>query len=167
MTKYSDPDLREYGCDPIPWRRVYGFAQNSQILDKRFLVGSIVVILIWFFAPGNALHLSTWTTTSPMRYFVIIFGYVPILILFVGGELERNDKLGKFTFIKYPIFVLGLVLLGVWGILIGSEITKNLSNIFSNPVSILMAIIILPLAIIGVIKWKIRKSGPNDPPPTV
>ena len=34
----ADSDLREYGCDPVPWRRVYGFAQNSQILDHAFFV---------------------------------------------------------------------------------------------------------------------------------
>ncbi len=51
----ADPDLREYGCDPVPWRRVYGFAQNSQILDRAFLYTSIVIILIWNFAPGKSL----------------------------------------------------------------------------------------------------------------
>jgi hypothetical protein len=118
------------------------------------------MILVWFFAPGNMLHLSTWTTTSPMSYFVTAFGYVPILILFIGGELERRGKLGKFIFIKYPIFGLGVILLGVWGVLIGKDILTNMSGIFSNPVSILMAVIIIPLAIIGVIKWKSRKSDP-------
>ncbi len=157
LVNKADSDLREYGCEPIPWRRVYGFAQNSQILDRSFLVGSIAVILIWFFAPGNVLHLSTWTTT-PMNYLVIAFGYIPILVLFVGGELERRGKLGKFTFGKYPIFGLGIILLGVWGLLIRNNIATNLSDIFSNPVSILMAVIIIPLAIIGVIKWKTRKS---------
>lgn len=166
LVNKADSDLREYGCDPIPWRRVYGFAQNSQILDKSFLVGSIVVILIWFFAPGNALHLSTWTTTLPMNYFVAVFGYFPVLALFVGGELERNGKLGKFTFIKYPIFGLGIVLLVVWGFMIQSEILANLVNIFSNPISILMAVIIVPLAIVGIIKWKIHK-GTSDKPAMV
>lgn len=166
LVKKADPDLQEDQCRPVPWRRVYGFAQNSQILDKSFLVGSVVVILVWFFAPGNALHLTMWTGTPHMNYFEVGFGFVAIVTLFIAGEIDRKDtgpRLGKFTVIKYPLFGLGIIFLGIWGILMGKDIDKNLADVFSNPISILMTVIVIPLAIIGVIKWKIYKSNSDNP----
>jgi hypothetical protein len=158
----ADPDLREDQCRPIPWRRVYGFAQNSQLLDRGFLFGSIVVILIWFFAPGNTLHLAIWSTTPTMNYLVIGIGYAAVGTLFAAGELERRDRpqrTVKSKFIKYPIFGLGLALLAIWGILYGNEMMKNLISTFANPVSILMGIIIIPLVIITLIKLKTRNGN--------
>ena len=157
----ADSDLREYGCEPIPWRRVYGFGQNSQILDKSFLVGSVIVILIWFFAPGNALHMSVFTDTPIMNYFLVGFGFAPVLVLFGAGELDRRGhrpSLGKFTFLKYPIFGTGIVLLVVWVILLGNSISQNIATIFYNPTSILIAGIIIPLAILAIVRIKTRNG---------
>jgi hypothetical protein len=160
LVNKADPDLREYGCDPIPWRRVYGFAQNSQMLDKGFLFGSIAVILIWFFAPGNALHLSTWSSYPMMDYGTILVGFFAIAVLFFAGEMDRRDKtprFGKLNVIKYPMFFLGLGLFGYWGFLFANQISKNLMIVFSNPVAIIMGVILVPLVIIGMIKWKTSK----------
>jgi hypothetical protein len=157
----ADPDLREYGCEPIPWRRVYGFGQNSQILDKSFLVGSVIVILIWFFAPGNALHVSLFTGTPIMNYFLVGFGFLPVLVLFGAGELDRRGHaplLGRLSFLKYPIFGAGIVLLIVWLILLGNSITENIATIFYNPAAIIIAGIIIPLAIFGIVKIKTRNG---------
>lgn len=167
LVNKADPDLREYGCDPIPWRRVYGFAQNSQMLDRGFLFGSIAVILIWFFAPGNALHLSTWSSFPAVDYGTTLVGFGAIAILFFAGEMDRRDKtprFGKINVIKYPMFVIGLGLFGYWGFLFANKIGNNLVIIFSNPIAIIMGIILVPLVIIGMIKWK---TGKNNTPAVV
>ena len=143
LVEKADPDLREYGCDPVPWRRVYGFAQNSQILDRGFLFGSIVIILIWNFAPGNNFHLLTWSTTPANYYLLISFAYASVITLFVAGELDRHDKsrsqkVQRFNFIKYPIFGFGVILFGFWLLLFWPEIKINLFNIVSNPIAFSM-----------------------------
>lgn len=178
----ADPDLREYGCDPVPWRRVYGFAQNSQILDRGFLYGSIVTILIWHFAPGNNLHLISWSTI-PMSYYLVIFvGYGSVLTLFVAGELDRRDKspsrklkiaeeldqsdkspsrkLRKMDFIKYVIFAFGLILFSIWLILFRNEIITNIQNVLSNPIAFSMYATIVPAAIALMILQKSKGKGP-------
>lgn len=166
LAKKADPDLRpsydDNECRPVPWRRVYGFAQNSQILDRSFLVGSIAIILVWFFAPGNTFHIGTWIGVPSGSYTVIGVGFVAILVLFFAGEIDRrghSPKLGRFNFAKYPIFVSGIILLGVWGALMVDDIERNIRTIFfSNPISVIMVVIIVPLAIFGVIKWKTRRG---------
>src|SRR5262249_23071701 len=115
LVEKADPDLREYGCDPVPWRRVYGFGQNSQILDRGFLYGSIVLVLIWNFAPGNNSHLLTWSTVPANFYLLISVAYASVITLFVAGEIDRRDKarspkLQRSDFIKYPIFGVGVIL---------------------------------------------------------
>ena len=162
LVNKADPDLREYGCDPIPWRRVYGFAQNSQMLDRGFLFGSITVILIWFFAPGNTLHLSTWSSFPAVDYDTTLVGFGAIAVLFFAGEMDRRDKtprFGKINVIKYPMFIIGLGLFGYWGFLFANKIGNNLTVIFSNPIAIIMGMILVPLVIVGMIKWKTGKSG--------
>lgn len=159
LVEKADPDLREYGCDPVPWRRVYGFSQNSQLLDKGFLIGSIIVILIWTFAPGNYLHFTMWTNLPTMSYYQIGIGYAAVGTLFVAGEIDRRNKkprFGRSKVMKYPIFGLGLALIGIWAIMIWMQMQHNLTIIFHNPVSILMGIIIIPIAIFILLKLKTR-----------
>ena len=157
----ADEDLREYGCEPIPWRRVYGFGQNSQILDKSFLIGSVIIILVWFFAPGNALHLSVFAGTPIVSYYLVGFGFIPVLVLFGAGELDRRGHtpaLGRFTFLKYPIFGAGILLLAIWLVLMRNSIIQNIETIFYNPAAILIAGIIIPLAILSIVKIKTRND---------
>jgi hypothetical protein len=163
----ADIDLRErvYGCHPVPWRRVYGFAQNSQILDRAFLYGSIVTILIWHFAPGNNLHLLSWSSIPARYYLVISVAYASVLTLFVAGELDRHNKfasqkLKRFNFIKYVIFVFGLILFSTWVFLFRNEIYANLLSVASNPVALSMEAIMVPVVVILLILQKTRGKGP-------
>jgi hypothetical protein len=162
LVNKADPDLREYGCDPVPWRRVYGFAQNSQLLDKGFLCGSILVILIWIFIPASK-HFTVLVTSTTANYVGLVMGLFAVGMLFLSGELDRKDKtprLGKLNFIKYIIFALGLVLLGIWIVLSLNDIMKNIMTIFADPLSIFVGIITIPIVIILIIKAKTR-SGRN------
>jgi LexA-binding, inner membrane-associated putative hydrolase len=165
LIEKADPDLREYGCRPVPWRRVYGFAQNSQILDRGFLYGSIVIILIWHFAPGNNLHLLNWSNIPAKYYLIISVAYASVMVLFFAGELDRHDKipskkLKRFNFIKYLIFPFGLILFSIWIILFRDEIITNLRNIFSNPVAFSIEAIVVPLVIILMIIQKTKGKPP-------
>lgn len=161
----ADPDLREYGCDPVPWRRVYGFAQNSQILDRGFLYGSIVVILIWNLAPGSNFHLLTWSSIPANYYLLISIAYASVITLFVAGELDRHDKsrspkVQRFNFIKYPIFGFGVILFGFWLMLFWPEIKINLLIIVSNPIAFSMEAILVPVTLVLMIIQKTRGKSP-------
>lgn len=164
LAKKADPDLQGHydDCRPIPWRRVYGFAQNGQILDRSFLVGSIAVILIWLFAPDNTFHLGILSGIPSANYAVIGVGFVAIVTLFIAGELDRRghgQRLGKFNRVKYPIFGLGIMLLVIWGMLMAKDIENNaMTIILSNPVSLVMVMIIVPIAVFGVVKWKTMRG---------
>jgi hypothetical protein len=161
LVEYADPDLREQEGKPVPWRRVYGFAQNSHLLDRGFLFGSILVMLIWLFAPSGASQLNFILTSPVADYYVWGVGLASVVVLFLAGELDRRDKplrLGKFNFIKYPLFALGLALLATWIVLYSKEITANLTSIFSYPVSVVLGIILIPLLSFAIIRWQ-TKNG--------
>ena len=105
--------------------------------------------------------MSVFTDTPIMNYFLVGFGFAPVLVLFGAGELDRRGhrpSLGKFTFLKYPIFGTGIVLLVVWVILLGNSISQNIATIFYNPTSILIAGIIIPLAILAIVRIKTRNG---------
>jgi LexA-binding, inner membrane-associated putative hydrolase len=166
----ADPDLREYGCDPVPWRRVYGFAQNSQILDRGFLYTSIIVILVWNFAPGNMVHLLSWSTASSSYYTMILVAYASVASLFIAGELDRHDKFRspkvprtnlRTNLLKYPIFGIGLVLFSIWLVLFRDQILTNIFlNILSNPLALSMEIVLVPLVLALMIIQKTRGKEP-------
>ena len=61
-------------------------------LDRGFLYGSIVLILIWNFAPGNYFHLLAWSTIPANYNLMILIAYTSVVTLFVAGELDRHDK---------------------------------------------------------------------------
>ena len=161
LTKKADADLQNDECSPLPWRRVYGFAVNSQILDRCFLVGSVGVILIWYLAPGNMPHLLKYVDSPPTDYISVSVGIAAILTLFFSGELVRKalgPKLERFARAKYPILAAGLILLGVWSILIAKDVERNVSSVFSNPVAVAMFIVLIPITIFAVVKWKTRRG---------
>lgn len=162
----ADPDLREYGCDPVPWRRVYGFAQNSKILDRAFLYTSIVIILVWNFAPGNYVHLLSWTFASTGYYVMILIAYIFVATLFIAGELDRHSEIHphkniKFDFIKYPIFGIGLMLFIIWIVLFREQILQNIFlNVLSNPIALGLEVIAAPLVILFMVKQKTKDNKP-------
>lgn len=112
----ADPDLRE-GTKPVPWRRVYGFAQNSHLLDRGFLFGSLAILAIWLVYPiglEHARQVSEYVKSSGALWPV---GYAAVAALFIAGETQRRDKLPRLPQLKpiqVPLFALGIALLLVW-----------------------------------------------------
>ncbi len=154
----ADPDLRE-GTQPVPWRRVYGFAQNSHLLDKGFLFGSLAVIAIWLVYPLWFIHargLSEFIESQGAIWYV---GYAAVFILFAAGETQRRDKLPKLPQLKpiqVPLFVLGLAVLVIWGVLFKSEMLANLENIVADPIPLLAGIVAVPLVAFILVRYYTR-----------
>ena len=154
----ADPDLRE-GTQPVPWRRVYGFAQNSHLLDKGFLFGSLAVIAIWLVYPLWLVHAGSLSEFIESQGAIWYVGYAAVLILFAAGETQRRDKLPKLPQLKpiqAPLFVLGLVLLVIWGILFKSEMLANLENIVADPIPLLAGIVAIPLVAFILVRYYTR-----------
>jgi hypothetical protein len=156
LVEHAELDLRGEG--PSPWRRVYGPAQNSHLLDRGFLYCSIAIIVLWIFLPDGS-NLDLLLSYPLTSYLICVFGFVSVAILFLAGELDRIDKplrVPKFNFIKKPIFVLGIILFVVWLVLYRVEILANLENIFSNLIPILLGALIIFLVSLAVIRWQTR-----------
>jgi len=164
LIRFAEPDLRQTGPDPVPWRRVYGFALNSNLLDRGFLLGSALMILIWLFVPtmsGTFPNLGSILSTPSRVYQVWTIGLIAIGILFLAGELDRKDqkpKLGGLNFLKIPIFVFGLALLAYWVLLNGATFGSNVQSVFTQPLALVAAIVLLPLLAFILIRWKTKRG---------
>jgi hypothetical protein len=156
--EYIELDIREEG--PVPWRRTYGPAQNSSLLDRGFLFGSIAVIFIWLFVPDNA-HFNLLLNQPITNYVSYIIGYISVAILFTAGELDRKDKplrLGRANFVKYPIFGAGIILLCYWLALFWPQLVANFESILTNWISVFLGVIVVVVVSLAVIKWQTRDS---------
>jgi len=124
----ADPDLREEGSRPVPWRRIYGFALNGRLIDHWFLFGSLSLIGVWLSAnwPMNLQSMSSYMAGETTW----IVGYVAIALIFISGDLDRHDQYPaypKLTPIKYPLIVVGLMALSFWIYLNLDRIVINVS----------------------------------------
>lgn len=158
----ADPDLREVGDRPVPWRRTYGPALNAQLLDQGFLIGSIAVTLIWLFLPANA-KLTSLSTFFTNNWVLFITGYGFIALMFTAGELDRQDraqplKIPALAFLKIPLLIAGMVLGGYSIFLAQAEILKNLESVSRYWFSILLAVVVAALISLILIKWHTRSK---------
>ena len=155
----ADKDLREPGDRPMPWRRVYGFAQNSHLLDRGFLFGSSVVILVWILWPPNLSHIIGFYNFLESSEPVWQVGYAAVFLLFAAGETQRRDKVPRLPFLKplqIPMFIGGLLLLAAWFELFSDQIYTNIQKIFMDPVPVLAAAIAVPFTAFVVIRFYTR-----------
>ncbi len=155
----ADPDLRE-GDQPVSWRRVYGFAQNSHLLDRGFLFGSLSIIIIWLTYPLNPVHvqeMSDFIKSSSGATWIV--GYLAVGLLFAAGETQRRDKLPKLPQLKpiqYPLLIGGIVLLIGWAYLFQSEILSNVAGIIVDPLPIIAGAITIPVVSYLLVKYYTR-----------
>ncbi len=159
IIEHADVDLREN--HPVPWRRVYGFAQNSHLLDRGFLFCSLVVILIWFAAPMTFARFMLFGNFFQTNWLVWLLGYLSVVVLFAAGETQRRDvpaKLPQLKPIQLPLLIAGIILLVSWLVVYGSQILSNLMNIFAAPLPIVLGVILVPITAVLVLLWQIRKG---------
>lgn len=162
LVEHADADLQG-APGPVPWRRVYGFAQNGHLLDRGFLFGSTAIILLWFIQPLNATRLTTTINYLLSNLIFWIPAYGSIATLFVAGELDRRDKqhpslqgIPHLNHVKVALFILGLVGFGFWLGLTRAQIQSNWRIIFADPVSLVVGAIMIVLVATGVIVWQTR-----------
>jgi hypothetical protein len=152
----ADKDLSE--SEPCPWRRTYGPALNSSLLDRVFLFGSMVIVFVWLLVPDGS-HIALF---SNFQFTIYILGYFSLFIIYIAGELDRRDRdkplIPGLSFLKKPLLAVGIFLFGYWLFLFWSEIHVNLDAIFSNWISILLAGVLVALASLILIKWQTRKG---------
>ena len=154
----ADPDLRE-GDQPVPWRRVYGFAQNSHLLDRGFLFGSLTVIAIWLAYPLGLQHAHQMSEFIESGGRIWPIGYVAISILFIAGETQRRDKLPKIPQLKpvqVPLLAIGIALFLIWGILFLPETISNIQSIIADPIPVITGTLTIPLVAFILVKYYTR-----------
>lgn len=159
LVNLADTDLRELGPDPVPWRRVYGFAQNSHLLDRGFLFGSLALALIWLATPITSPRAGSLKTYIISNWTLMVPEFLWVGLFYGSGELDRYYKSKNLTtpqILKLPLLVLGGIAGIYWGWLIRAAITVNLNAIFADPLSLLAALIIIPLVCVLVILWQTR-----------
>lgn len=167
VIEYAEPDLPE---PESPWRRVYGPALNSNLLDRGFLCGAIVLIIVWMLT--QYFSNSTLLVDNLSKCVSLSAAYFSIIALFIGGELDRRDQeapfgktqldpLRKLSFLKVPLLILGGFLAVLWLILYRIEILANLELISSNWIPILVTGLLLTVTSIAIVKGYTRKSQPH------
>jgi hypothetical protein len=162
LLEMADPDLREPGDRPVPWRRTYGPALNGKLLDQGFLIGSIAITLIWLFLPGIA-NLANLPTFFANHWALFIAGYGSIALMFGAGELDRRDrkqpvKMPALSFLKIPLLIGGMAFGGYSIFLAQSELTRNLEGVGHYWFSIFLAVIVAALVSLILIKWHTRSK---------
>lgn len=167
----ADPDLRISGGDPTPWRRTYGFALNSCLLDRGFLFGSIALAIIWLAMSGinhSDLFAKPWTFYYPFIAGFAFFGFV-----YFAGELDRRDRKEPLKVIpktmirhnnifKKPLFIAGIGSFGIWIFLYRLEIWDNIRTLFNSWQLLVLgatAIAILSLIMIKIEQEAKRKEA--------
>ena len=160
LTEASDPDLREVGDKPVPWRRVYGFAQNSQILDRGFLFGSTAIILVWLFIPDFT-GFAVLGAYLSLNWLLWLLGYGSILTLYAAGEMDRRDKtprLARMEILKKPALLIGIIAFVAWLLDASPIITANVSEIFARPIPLLTGAAAILASSYFVLLYKKRKT---------
>ena len=158
VIEFAEPDLPE---PESPWRRVYGPALNSNLLDRGFLLGSLGIIIVLILA--QYLSNSSLLIDNFSECVLLLIAYFSIIALFIGGELDRRDQeapfgkkqldpLRKFSFLKVPLVILGGFLAVLWLILYRGEIWANLNVISSQWIVILVLGLVLTATSILTVK---------------
>ena len=157
--EYPEPDLPE---PEAPWRRVYGPALNSSLLDRGFLCGSIVLILVWLLIPDFS-NLALWLNHPLEYYYPYLVVLLGIVVLFASGELDRRDRdkpyrIPQLRILKIPLLIAGILLFVAGFALLWREIWANLEMIRSNWIPLLVGGLLVALTSFAVVKWQTRKS---------
>jgi hypothetical protein len=166
IVEKADPDLRIPGEEPTPWRRVYGFALNSCLLDRGFLISSLALVIIWLAMPG--LHNYSIFDKPWTFYYPFIAGFVFFGLIYLAGELDRRDRKKPLRVIpkamirhrnvfKKPLFISGIISFGVWIFLYRLKIFDNL-KVIANEWKLLVFGAIA-IAILSVILVKIEQRA--------
>jgi hypothetical protein len=172
LVKLADPDLREPDKQPVPWRRVYGFARNSRLLDRGFLFGSIVLVVLWLLDPADSGNVSASMSSNP-RLLGVVAGYAGVALLFASGEtqssLERAkakqgqagkpDPASRLSGLKpaqWPLLIIGFALLAVPVVLNAGGFVQGAESLLSDPFLLVAGAAAVFVVGFAVVKWETR-----------
>lgn len=173
IVEHADPDLQEPDDKPTPWRRVYGPALNSCLLDRGFLFGSLIIAVIWLVTPDFS-HLAVFSQPLSFYYpFLAAFAFFGLVYL--SGELDRRDRKEPLKIIpktmtknkgilKKPIFAVGTAFLGVWLVLFRIEIWANLELVFANWFAIVIGLVAVLFVALVLIRLEMATNKKKSIP---
>jgi LexA-binding, inner membrane-associated putative hydrolase len=172
LVKLADNDLQEPDPHPVPWRRVYGFAQNSHLLDKGFLFGSIALAILWLLNPVNSSIVASFSASIKVQWGIGV-GYLALAVLFISGETQSSvererakmgleskpDPMARLRALKpvqLPLLIMGFALLALSIAVTSSTIIGNIETSLSDLPFLFAAIATVLLVGLFVVKWQIR-----------
>jgi LexA-binding, inner membrane-associated putative hydrolase len=173
IIEYADPDLQEPDNQPTPWRRVYGPALNGCLLDRGFLVGSILIAIVWILTPDFS-RVAVFKESISF-YVPFIAGFAFFAMVYLSGELDRRDRKEPLKVIpkamikhrdvfKKPIFAVGVVFLLVWLVLYRQQIWANLESLSANWISLAFGVASVALVSVLVLKLGIAEGKKKGEP---
>ncbi len=154
----EDPEDADTG-PAIPWRRVYGPAQNSMILDRIFLIGSLIAVGVWFGFNANS-DWSGLTNRLAMTgtHWILFAGFA---VLLLSGALLRDRTSNVLTTsLRVITAALGIAIILLWGFYASAEIAANVEAVASNWLSITIGAVLIALGSWAVVEWHARKYKP-------
>ncbi len=160
MVNKADQDLREIGPDPVPWRRVYGFAQNGHMLDRGFLFCSTAVLLVWVLRSPNISNFALLLNGFVFNW--LFLGYLGVGALFASGETDRRDRTPRLAFLKpvrWPLLILGTGLFFSWVALSWLSILRNIDGVLTDPLAVLLYVSAVVLAAVAAVLWERSRGG--------
>jgi hypothetical protein len=169
LVKLADPDLQEAADRPVPWRRVYGFAQNSHLLDRGFLFGSFALVALWVLTVWGSK--TAWVFGFGWR--AVVLAYAAVVALYASGETQSSqerarEKLGqaqapvvksRLAFlrpIQVPLLLVGLGLFAISGILDLGGVAQYEAAIVPDPTASLAGVAVIIAVAVIVVKWQTR-----------
>jgi hypothetical protein len=156
-----NPNVRRPGDCPVPWRRTYGPALNSQLLDRGFCFGSLAIILVWLFVSSGGTHLAVLWAPLAQNYALYLAGYGSVAMIFASGELDRRTRVQPLTvqglaWMKFTLLVAGIVIGGYGIFLCRIALLTNLEAIATDWFPILLVILVVALLFPILAKWQTR-----------
>lgn len=167
IIEHADPDLQEPNNKPTPWRRVYGPGVNSCLLDRSFLFGSIVLVMVWLALPDLS-HVAVFSQSLSFYYpFLAAFAFFGLVYL--SGELDRRDRkeplkiipkiiIKQKDFVKKPLFAVSFAFLAAWLVLYRTQIWTNLELLSANWLAISVCGLAIALVAFLLIRDEMAKG---------
>jgi hypothetical protein len=164
----EDPENIETGKTAIPWRRVYGPALNSRLLDRFYLFGSLGIAVMWFVAQSLS-NVSSLTNNMHVFWQHLLLLSAVVILLVVGAKLNGTSyggispatSLAHWTFRKVARYILAtfsVVLLFVWVYIFANGITSNLEALASSWGLIVGGSLIVVGSCLILLKYYTRKG---------
>jgi hypothetical protein len=140
---------------------VYGFAQNSHLLDRGFLLGSIALIVVWAVFPSHyALESASYSAlTSGWTSWAAGYGFVALL--YAAGETERRDANPKLPWLKpaqKPLLAAGVAAFILWLAVTSGQILGNVENILGDPEYAIASAVAVVATSALVVYWMSRDN---------